>query len=98
MHRRGVVDRAPDPRVLQGRAYPVALGRATDEQVVDMARLVLGQIEGGVETELGVASGGLAAKSDPRVELGEEDAQDGGLELVEPRVVAEQLEVDLVPR
>src|SRR2546423_12417303 len=63
-----------------------------------MARLVLRQLAGGAEPELGVARRGLASRRDPAVELGEEDAQDRGLELVEARVVAEQLEVDLVPR
>jgi hypothetical protein len=61
-----------------------------------MPGLVLRQIAGVAEAELGVARGRLAPLRDPRVELGQEDPQDGGLQLVEARVVAEQLEVDLV--
>ncbi len=43
---------------------PFALGRAADEEVVDVAGLVLRQLDELAEAELCVARGGLAA---PRV-------------------------------
>ena len=63
-----------------------------------MTRLVLRQLAGAAETELSVAGSGFAALSDPAVQLREEHAQDCGLQLVEPRVVADHFEVDLVAR
>ena len=63
-----------------------------------MSGLVLRQLARGAEPELRVARRRLTPQLDPAVELREEDAQDRGLQLVEARVVAEQLEVDLVAR
>src|SRR6185437_16863372 len=50
------------------------------------------------ESELLVAGGRLAACRVPAADLAEEEAQHGGLQLVEPRVVADRLEVLLVTR
>ena len=44
------------------------------------------------EPELAVALGGLAAQSRPLVEVRQEDAQRGRVDLVEARVVADELE------
>ncbi len=63
-----------------------------------MARLVGGKLHEVAEPELRVARGGLAAAARPLLELLEEQAQERGLELVEARVVADELEVDLVAR
>ena len=96
MERGRVVDGTADPRLLQGGADPVTLERTADEQVVDVTGLVLGKLAGRAEPELGVPTGRLTPRGNPAVELREEDAQHGRLDLVEARVVADQLEVDLV--
>src|SRR5512141_2841554 len=61
-----------------------------------MARLVLGKLADGSEPEPRVTNGRLSTRRNPTVELREEDAQHRRLDLVEARVVADQLEVDLV--
>ena len=66
--------------------------------MVDVAGLVGGQLAELAEAELLVARGRLAARGVPAVDLAEEEAQHGGLQLVEPRVVADRLEVLLVAR
>ena len=76
----------------------VALGAAHDVHVVDGARIVLGDVDELAETELLVARRRLAPGRVPAVQLAEEDAEHGGLELVEARVVADQLERLLVAR
>jgi len=98
VQRSRVVHRAPDRRFFQCRANAVALGGAADEEVVDVTGLVLGQVAGRAQAELRIARRSLPALRDPAVELGEEDAQHGSLQLVEARVVANELEVDLVAR
>ena len=80
----------------QRRADRVALGRAADEEVVDVARLVLRDLHELAEAELGVAGRRSAARLVPARELRQEDAQERGLQLVEARVVADELEVRLV--
>jgi hypothetical protein len=64
--------------------------------VVDVAGLVFGNLDELAEPEVAVARRGLPAVARPAVEMAEEDAQEGGLELVEPGVVADELEVGLV--
>ena len=76
----------------------VALGRAADEQVVDVAGLVLRQLDELAEPELGVASGDLAPAAIPPVEVREEDAQHPRLQLVEAGVVTDEVELVLVAR
>ena len=63
-----------------------------------MARLVLRDLHELAETELRVASSGGATPFVPTRELRQEDAQERGLQLVEPRVVADEVEVLLVLR
>ena len=63
-----------------------------------MARLVLRDLDELAEPELGVAGGRGAARLVPAGELRQEDAQERGLQLVEARVVADELEVGLVLR
>ena len=75
-----------------------ALGRADDVHVVDVARLVERQVDGLAEPELGVARRTLAAAVVPALEVRQEDAQRGGLDRVEPRVGADELEGLLVAR
>src|SRR5439155_5232861 len=50
------------------------------------------------EPQLRVARRGLAPKLRPRTEPAEEDAEHGGLQLVQARVVANELKVHLVAR
>src|SRR5581483_5881409 len=50
------------------------------------------------ETELGVPGGGLAAGPVPALEARQEQPERGRLQLVQPGVVADELEVDLVAR
>jgi hypothetical protein len=92
VQRRQVVLGIADPGVAERGADAVPLRRAADEQVVDVARLVGRHVDELAETELAVAGGSLAPLRRPAVELGEEDAQRRGLELVEARVVADELE------
>ena len=61
-----------------------------------MARLVLRQIDELAEPELGVPRSDLTPTAVPFVELRQEDAEKGSLELVESRVVADEVEVLLV--
>ena len=75
---------------------PGSLRRAHDEHVVDVAGLVGGQLADLTEPELGVTGNRLTARTVPLLEVREEDAQKRSLELVEPRVVADELEVLLV--
>ena len=63
-----------------------------------MAVLVLRQLDEIAETELGVARGRLAAAAVPLVEMRQEEAEERRLQLVEARVVADEVEVDLVAR
>ena len=63
-----------------------------------MARLVVRELGELAETELGVARGRLAARRRSSRRARQEDAQQRGLQLVEPRVVADEVEVLLVPR
>src|SRR4051794_20344194 len=84
--------------LLERGADPVALGRTADEQVVDMAGLVGREVAQLAEAELVVAGRRLAPLPRPLVQLPQEDPEGGGLQLVEARVVADELEVDLVPR
>ena len=63
-----------------------------------MTRLVLRQLDEIAEAELGVPRGGFAAAAVPLVELRQEEAQERRLQLVEPRVVADEVEVGLVAR
>ena len=63
-----------------------------------MARLVLRDLHELAEAELGVAGGRGAARLVPARELRQEDAQERGLQLVEPRVVADEVEGLLVLR
>jgi hypothetical protein len=98
MQRRQVVRRAADLRLAQRGDDRVAVGRTADEQVVDVSGLVLGRRHEVAEPEVAVALGRLAAQARPVVEVPQEDAQHRGLDLVEPRVVADVVEVDLVAR
>ena len=63
-----------------------------------MARLVLRNLHELPEAELGVAGGRGAARLVPARELRQEDAQERGLQLVEPRVVTDEVELLLVLR
>jgi hypothetical protein len=96
MERRRVVDRRGDLGFVERLADAVALGRPAHEQVVDVARFVFGNLDELAEPEVGVARRSLPAAARPAVEMAEEEAQEGGLELVESRVVAHELEVGLV--
>ena len=58
-----------------------------------MAGLVLGDLDELAEPELAVAVGGFAAHARPLVEVAQEDAQERGLQLVEPRVVPDSSKV-----
>ena len=98
MQRRDVVRRRADACLDESRANPVARGRAADEEVVDVAVLVERQIDELAEAELGVPRGSLAATAVPLVEMRQEEAEERRLQLVEPRVVADEVEVDLVAR
>src|SRR5205085_9094693 len=69
-----------------------------DEEVVHVAPVGGRQLHELAEAELRIAQGGLAAEAVPLRDVREEDAQRGGLELVEARVVAHELEVALVAR
>src|SRR5436190_17223589 len=66
--------------------------------MVDVSRLVLRQLAELAEPKRGIPGSGFTAQPRPIVEPPEEDPQRRGLELVEPRVVADELEVDLVAR
>jgi hypothetical protein len=61
-------------------------------------RLVVRNLAELLEAELPVSLSGLAARGVPTVKLGQEEAENGSLELVEPRVVADELEAPLVLR
>ena len=61
-----------------------------------MTRLVQGQLHELAEPQLRVARGGLASTTRPLLEVLEEDAEERRLKLVEPRVVADEVEVGLV--
>jgi hypothetical protein len=98
MERGRVIDRAADLRLLQRRTDAVAFGRATDEEVIHVSGLVLGQLARLAQPQLRIPRGSLATRSNPPVELAEEDAQHRCLDLVEARVVTDHLEVDLVAR
>src|SRR5215204_5236078 len=74
-------------------ANAVALGRADDEDVVDVPRLVLGQLADLAEPKLPIAGGRLAAEPVPLVQMRQEEPEHRGLELVEPRVVTDELEL-----
>ncbi len=65
VQRRRVVGRGGDARLGERGADAVALRRAADEEVVDVAGLVLRQLDELAEAELGVACGRLAAAAVP---------------------------------
>src|SRR5207237_9474077 len=96
--RRDVVGRAADPGVVERRADAVALGRADDVQVVDVPAVVGRELDELAEPELSVALRGLPPQPVPLRDLREEQAERRRLELVEARVVADELEVALVAR
>src|SRR3954447_6883433 len=98
MEGREVVLGIPDPGLAERGANPVALGRAADEQVVDVAGLVLGHLDEVAQPERAVPLRRLAPEARPLVELRQEHAQERRLQLVEARVVADELEVLLRPR
>src|SRR5262249_23033772 len=87
-----------DARLGECRPDQFALARAADEQGGDVARLILREIHALTEPELGVASGGGAARLVPAHELRQEDAQERSLQLVEAGVVADEVEGRLVAR
>ena len=66
--------------------------------MVDVARLVGGQLDELAEPELGVARGRLAPCGVPAGEVRQEDAEHRGLDGVEPRVRPDELEGLLVAR
>jgi len=71
-------------RDLGGRevlADPVSLGRADDVDVVDVARLVRGQLAHLAEAELRVPRCSLAPEPVPLVDVRQEEAQRSGLQL-----------------
>ena len=72
VERRRVVGRRRDAGLVERRADRVALARAADEEVVDVARLVLRDLDELAEAELGVAGGRGAARlrSSPRAPAG----------------------------
>jgi hypothetical protein len=96
VERRRVVRHRADLGLAQPRYDRVALRRAADEEVIDVSRLVGRQLDQVAEAEFGVARGGLPPPARPLVEVLEEEPQERRLELVEPRVVADELEVALV--
>ena len=98
MQRRDVIGRGADPGFDERLADAVARGRAADEEVVDVTVLVLRQLDEIAEAELGVARGSFAAAAIPFVEMRQEEPEERRLQLVEPRVVADEVEVDLVAR
>src|SRR4051794_32908466 len=98
MERRHVVGGVADAGVRQSGDDAIAVGRTRDEEVVDVARLVLRQVHELAEPKLRISRDSCAATFCPAVELLEEDAQERRLQLVEARVVADEVEVDLVAR
>src|SRR5439155_1601741 len=98
VERRRVVGRRGDARLGQRGADRVALARAADEEVVDMAWVVLRQLHEVAEPELCVTGCGGAARLVPARDLRQEDAQERGLQLVEPGVVTDEVERRLVAR
>jgi hypothetical protein len=98
VQRSRVIGRRADPCLAESGKDAVALRRTAYEEVVDVAGLVLRQVDELAEPELGVPRGSLAPAAVPRVELREEDAEERGLELVEARVVADEVELLLVAR
>src|SRR2546426_11567491 len=63
-----------------------------------MAGLVHRQLDELAEPELGIVRCGLRRAAVPGVELGEEEAKEPSLELVEAGVVADEVEIPLVAR
>src|ERR1051326_2898678 len=61
VERRRVVDAGADPGLAERRPHAVTLRRAADEHVVDVARIVLWQLDELAEPELRVARRRLAA-------------------------------------
>ena len=98
VERRAVVGRAADLLLLERVDDRVSLGRAGHEQVVDVARLVRRRVDVLADAELAVALGRLTPTARPAVQLPEEEAERCGLDLVQPRVAADEMEVDLVLR
>src|SRR4051795_2583797 len=96
VERRRVVRRRRDSRLAQRRADRVALARPADEEVVDVARLIQRNLHELAEAQLGVPGRRSAPRLVPACELRQEDAQERGLQLVEARVVSDELEVGLV--
>ncbi len=96
--RRRVVGRARDSRLAERRGDLRPPGRAHDEHVVDVPRLVGRKLDDLTQAELGVACGSLSTRVVPAGEAREEDAQHGGLDGVESRVGPDELERLLVAR
>src|SRR6266545_1113485 len=96
MERRVVIRLRGDARRGQVLRDPVALRRADDVDVVDVTRIVLGQVTDLAQAERGISGGRLAPRAIPFLEMREEDAKERSLELVEPRVVADELELLLL--
>src|SRR5207248_9163831 len=66
--------------------------------VVDVRAVVCRQLDELAEAEVGIAGGSRGPKAVPLRKALEEEAKHGRLQLVEARVVADQLEVDLGSR
>ena len=98
VQRRRVVRRAADAREAQRRLDALPLRAADDVHVVHVAGLVAWQLAGLTQAEARVAEGGGTARGVRVVEPLEEEPQRRGLELVEARVVAHELERLLVLR
>src|SRR5205807_10126612 len=66
--------------------------------VIDVAVLVLRELHEVAEAKLGVARRSIAATAVPLVEMRQEEPEERRLQLVEARVVADEVEVGLVAR
>src|ERR1700704_3409788 len=98
MQRRDVIGGGADAGFDESFANPVARARAANEEVIDVAILILGQLDEIAETKLRVPGGSLAAAAVPLVEMRQEEAEERRLQLVEGGVVADEVEVGLVAR
>jgi hypothetical protein len=100
VHGGAVVGLAADRGTLQRRLQIGDAVVADDEQVPrrDRAEGRLRQVDEGAQSGLLVVAARLVSAAGPVVEMGKLHAQDGGLKLVQTRVVAEQFVVDLVAR
>ena len=98
MQGRDVIGGGADAGFDERFANPIARGRAADEEVVDVTVLVLRKLDEIAETELRVPRRRLAAAAIPLVEMGQEETEERRLQLVEARVVSDEVEVGLVAR